>query len=168
MKAKIAIAVSALILGTITTANADLYIQSPSGVTQEQWNQTDAYKNFTCPDGYGRAEGVDLNWTANRADDFYYVSCNAIILPPSTTALIPSTPEPTPQPTAISETSTATVTLNATAPVSSNTPTVVSNETTTVTDTTTAKTASTTIDSLYAQIMALFTQLLALIAKLQG
>jgi cell division septation protein DedD len=162
MKAKIAIAVSALLLGTITTANADLYIQSPVGLTQAQWNASDAYKNFTCPAGYGRGEGIDMNFTTSRADDYWFVSCTPIVVTP--TPIYTTTPTPvvstTPAPT---ETSTVTVTPS---PAPTPSPTTNTETTTAVTETTTATSASVTVDSLYAQIMALFTQLLALIAKL--
>jgi hypothetical protein len=168
MKAKIAIAVSALLLGTITTANADLYLESPRGLTQSQWNNSDTYQNFICPAGYGRGEGVDMNFTSTRSDDFWFVRCTPIqvttIIPMPTTT---PTPVVTPAPTQ-SETSTATVTPSVTTPVSNNTATVISETTTAVTETTTATSTSTTFESLYAQIMALFTQLLALIAKLKG
>ncbi len=159
MKAKIAITVSALLLGTITTANADLYIQSPLGLTQEQWNATDTYKNFNCPAGYGRGEGVDMNFTSTRADDYWFVSCSPREVS-EPTPIYTTTPSPVSSTTPTrTETSTATVTPTV-APTSSAT------TTTAVTDTTTATSASVTVDSLYAQIMALFTQLLALIAKI--
>jgi hypothetical protein len=163
MKAKIVIATSALLLGTITTANADLYIESPRGVTQSQWNNSDTYKNFTCPAGYGRGEGVDMNFTSTRSDDFWYVSCSPREVFEPTPILTP-TPAPTSTPAITpAETSTATVTPTVTTPVNNSTATVIS-ETTTAT----ATNASTTFDSLFAQIMALFTQLMALIAKLKG
>ena len=169
MKAKIAITVSALLLGTITTANADLYIQSPIGLTQAQWNASDAYKNFTCPAGYGRGEGVDMNFTTSRADDFWFVECNVI------TVYVPRVLEPTPTPTPSTvviptqtETSTATAVSSSTTPISNSTPSVTPDTTTAVTETTTATITSVTVETLYAQIMALLTQVLALIAKLNG
>jgi hypothetical protein len=162
MKAKIAITVTALLLGTITTANADLYLQSPTGLTQSEWQDSSSYKIFNCPDGYIRSEGIDLNFTTSRADDFYFIEClPARVFPPA--PVFTTTPAPvtviTPAPT---ETSTVTVTPSVTPTPSP----ITSTETTTaITETTTATIASNTIDSLYAQIMALFTQLLALIAK---
>lgn len=158
MKAKIAIAVSALTISTITTAHADLYIQSPRGISQTEWNNSDTYKNFICPSGYGRGEGVDMNFTTTRADDFYFVECSPIVVAPMPIyTTTPVTPTPTPQ----TDTATVTTTVSATTPTTSNTTPV-------VTETTTATTASVTIQSLYAQIMALFTQLLALIVKING
>jgi hypothetical protein len=170
MKAKIAITVSVLLLGTITTANADLYIQSPSGLTQSQWNATDSYKNFSCPAGYMRSEGVDMNFTITNADDFYYAEClPQRQFPPVPIFYTEPNVNVTPLPTSTqTETSTATVTPSVTTPVSNNTATVISETTTAVTETATATSTSTTFESLYAQIMALFTQLLALIAKLKG
>ena len=162
MKAKIAITVSAILLGTITTANADLYIQSPQGLTQAQWNATDTYKNFNCPAGYGRGEGVDMNFTTSRADDFWFVSCEPRVVYEPTPIVTP-----TPVPTQI-ETSTATTTPSTTTPTNSTTTAVTPDTVTATTETTTATIASVTVQSLYAQIMALFTQLLALIAKLNG
>lgn len=167
MKAKIVIAVSALLLGTITTANADLYIESPRGVTQSQWNNSDTYKNFACPAGYGRGEGVDMNFTTNKNDDFWYVNCFPLeVFQP--TPIYTTTPAPVETSTTSVETSTATVTPSVTTPVNNSTASVISETTTTVTETTTATNTSTTFESLYAQIMALFTQLMALIAKLKG
>lgn len=162
MKTKIAITVSALLLGTITTANADLYIQSPRGISQSEWNSSDTYKNFTCPAGYGRGEGVDMNFTTDRSDDFWFANCTpAVVLTPLPSYTTAPTVEPTPV-TTPTETSTVTVT-----PAVSTT-FVVTDTATATTDTTTATSASTTFESLYAQIMALLTQILALIAKLQG
>jgi hypothetical protein len=166
MKAKITIAVTVLLLGTITTANADLYIQSPTGLTQAQWNATDTYKNFTCPSDYARSEGVDMNFTTTRADDYWFASCSPreVFLPSPIYTTQPTSPTITPP--ANTETSTVTVTPNTTSPTN-NTATVVTDTRTATTETTTATTVtSNTIDSLYAQIMALFTQLLALIANL--
>jgi hypothetical protein len=165
MKAKITIAVTVLLLGTITTANADLYIQSPIGLTQAQWNSSDAYRNFSCPAGHGRGEGVDMNFTTTRADDYWFVSCTPIVVVTPTPIPTPIvTPTPTPTQT---ETSTATVVSTVTAPTNNTPSNVVTDTRTATTETTTATTVkSNTIDSLYAQIMALFTQLLALIANL--
>lgn len=160
MKTKIAIVVSALLIGAIAPANADLYVQSPTGLTQAQWNATDTYKNFACPSGYARGEGVDMNFTTSRADDYWFVSCTLIVETPPRPIYVEPTPTPTPT-LAQTETSTATV-------VSNTTPAVVAETTTTVTETTTATITSVTVQSLYAQIMALLTQLMALIAKLNG
>jgi hypothetical protein len=162
MKAKIVIAVLALLLGTITTANADLYVESPRGVTQAEWNNSDSYKNFNCPSGYARGEGVDMNFTTNRADDFWFVNCSPIVVYEPTPIY---TPTPTPTATQ-SETSTATVVSTVTTPTNNTPSNVVTDTSTATTDTATATITNVTIDSLYTQIMALFTQLLALIAKL--
>ena len=161
MKAKIVIAVSALLIGVIAPANADLYIQSPTGLTQEQWNASDAYKNFNCPNNYGREEGVDLNFTTTRADDYWYVSCAPRVeVTPMRIDVAPI--QVTTPPPVVTETVTATVTTN------NITPAVTIETATTVSETTTATITSVTVQSLYAQIMALLTQLMALIAKLNG
>ena len=167
MKAKISIAVTALLLGTIVPAKADLYMASPVGLTQAQWNATDAYKNFNCPEGYGRGEGVNMNYTSTKEDDFWFVECNVI------TVYVPrlSDPTPTPSPVVIpdqTETSTATAVSSTSTSINNSTSSVMPDSTTATTETTTATITSVTVSTLYTQIMALFTQLLALIAKLQG
>jgi hypothetical protein len=167
MKTKIAIAVTALLITTSLPAKADLYMASPVGMSQAQWNQMDEYKNFTCPEGYGRGEGVNLNYTTTPADDFWFVKCDVItvyvprIFPPTETTPIDLVPTET-------ETSTATVVSNTTTPTNNSTSAVTSDTPTNIveTTTTTATVTSVTVESLYEQIMALFTQLLALIAKL--
>ncbi len=75
MKKVIIILVS--ILG-ITTANASEIsrITSQRGVTQAQWEATDEYKSFTCPEGTGRGVGVDMNFTTDRSDDTWFATCN--------------------------------------------------------------------------------------------
>jgi hypothetical protein len=172
MKAKIAIAVSALLIGAISPAKADVYIASPFGLTQAQWNAMDEYKNFTCPDGYSRGEGVDSNYTATRADDFWFISCtpNVINEPKiiwDTTQIIPVTP-PSETSTVSAGSSVISAGSSVTAPINNDTATVVSETKTVVTETATATSKSTTFESLYAQVMALLTQILALIAKLNG
>jgi hypothetical protein len=175
MKAKIAIAVSALLLGTITTANANYYIESPRGITQAEWNASEVYKNFICPSGYGRGEGLDMNYTTTRTDDFWFVSCELIVVtqpnpsyptdlsnmptPTEITPVVPDNTAPVISDTATVVVETATTVTPAPAPTST---------TITTTETTTATSTSTTFESLYAQIMALLTQILALIAKLNG
>jgi hypothetical protein len=165
MKAKIVIAVSALLIGAIAPANADLYIQSPTGLTQAQWLESDTYKTFNCSAGYMRSEGIDLNFTTSRADDFYFIECLPIrVFPPTPIFTAIPTPVTVITPTPV-ETSTVTITPITTPVLGAVT---VTETITASTETTTATITSVTVQSLYAQIMALLTQLMALIAKLNG
>jgi hypothetical protein len=156
MKAKITIVITALIIGGITPANADLRIQSPVGLTQAQWNATDTYKNFTCPNGFGRGEGVDMNYTTTQTDDVWYVTCEPYeIFPPFIMPTVSTTPVPV-----ITETVTVTVTPNINA-------TVINTDTATVkTETQTATIKNVTVSETYAEIMALLTRIFQLLAIL--
>ena len=111
-----------------TPAYADsTRIESPRGITQSEWNASDAYRNFQCADNQSRGEGVDMNFTTNRSDDYWFVECTTRIVVPI------FTPVPTPTPTSTQSPSTTT-------------PTVVAPETTTVvTDTATAKIETATV-----------------------
>ena len=69
-----------LALATAQTASA-FDLESARGISQDQWNQSNEYKNFQCPANTARGEGVDMNFTTNRADDFYFVTCTPIQAP---------------------------------------------------------------------------------------
>ena len=88
-------------------------LDSAPGQSQSDWEATDAYKAFTCPEGTLRGGGVDLNFTTDRSDDKYFVTCDeptpvSTPTPDSSTVTSPSvtetvtapTPTPTPTPTA--------------------------------------------------------------------
>ena len=90
-------------------------LDSAPGQSQSDWEATDAYKAFTCPEGTLRGGGVDLNFTTDRSDDKYFVTCDepspvSTPTPDSSTVTSPSvtetvtapTPTPTPTPTASS------------------------------------------------------------------
>ena len=98
-------------------------IRSAAGQSQSAWNASTEYQNFQCPAGTSRGEGVDMNFTTDRSDDYYFVECNPIVV---------STPAPVIQPTITPETSTVIT--------RTDTPTVVSTGTTTGTTTTTSTT----------------------------
>jgi hypothetical protein len=167
MKKKL-IAISVITVMSITPAFAN-YIESPRGISQSEWHASSTYQNFQCPTGTSRGEGVDMNFTTTRSDDFYFVTCSPIIIP---------TPTPTP---VISETSTVTVipTITENTNISSSstssetttiTPTPVVTETSTSTSTTpTNSTTSTTLTNsqLLTLIMNLINQLMALIAQMK-
>ena len=51
-------------------------LDSAPGQSQSDWEATDAYKAFTCPEGTLRGGGVDLNFTTDRSDDKYFVTCD--------------------------------------------------------------------------------------------
>lgn len=87
-------------------------IRSAAGQSQSAWNASVEYQSFQCPVGTSKGEGVDLNYTTDKSDDYYFVECNAIIVAPvpvitpapSTNSII--TPETT---TATTKTDTPTV-----------------------------------------------------------
>jgi hypothetical protein len=88
-------------LASAQSASAD-GIRSPLGMSQADWNASETYKNFVCPQGTSSGEGVDMNFTTTRSDDFWFVECKPtpIYVEPIRTV----TPVP-----AKSETSTATI-----------------------------------------------------------
>jgi hypothetical protein len=69
-----------LAVATAQTANA-FDLQSPRGISQSEWNASSEYQNFQCPANSARGEGVDMNFTTNRADDFYFVTCTPRQIP---------------------------------------------------------------------------------------
>ena len=81
MKKKLVISLIVVIiawylLAVSTSAKADgLRIQSPKGMSQSAWESTPEYQAFKCPEGYGRGMGVDLNFTTDRSDDYWFVEC---------------------------------------------------------------------------------------------
>lgn len=86
-----------------------LRIQSPKGMSQSAWEATAEYKAFQCPDGYGRGVGVDMNFTTDKSDDFYFVQCekrDPIIITPPQPVIDTSTTQVSPKP--ITDTITAT------------------------------------------------------------
>lgn len=94
---------------TVALANDSIY--SPRGISQSAWQTSAEYLTFQCPDGFGRSEGIDMNFTTDRSDDFYFVTCTEIVPFPTQTITQSDTPtatvSPTPAPTT-SDTSTAT------------------------------------------------------------
>lgn len=157
MKAKIITAVIGLTVTTIVPVYAD-GIQSPRGISQSAWQASETYKNFQCPDGTGRGEGVDMNFTTDRSDDYYFVTCNPIVI------YTPSIPFTTPT---VSETSTVTTVV--TTPVTNTeTTTAVTSSTTNTSSATSSVTTSTLTNSeLIALILDLFNKLIALLSQLK-
>ena len=51
-------------------------LESAPGQSQSEWEATDAYKAFICPEGTLRGIGVDLNFTTDRSDDKQFVTCD--------------------------------------------------------------------------------------------
>lgn len=68
-----------MLLG-ITPANAKEIsrITSQRGISQAEWEATDQYKSFVCPEGTGKGIGVDINFTTDRSDDTWFATCNTI------------------------------------------------------------------------------------------
>jgi hypothetical protein len=61
-------------------------ISSQPGQSQLDWENSDAYKNFTCPTGAGRAIGIDLKGTASNSDDVWTVSCVQVEIDPASSS----------------------------------------------------------------------------------
>jgi len=156
MKAKVITVTIALTVATTTFAYAD-GIQSPRGISQSAWSASSTYLNFQCPSGTARGEGVDMNYTTDRSDDYYFVECNPIVV---------YTPTPTPTPTTIASTTVSdTSTVTTVAPTTTTVTTTTNTVSATTTDTNTATTTATTTD-IYAQLTALFAKIFALLALL--
>jgi hypothetical protein len=118
---KVIIAVIASLVLPISVANAN-GIQSPLGISHADWHASSDFKNFQCPQGTSRSEGINLNFTTDESDDFLFVECyptpiwvNPILNTPSDTATVTTpapqpvqqlTPTPAPSPV-ITDTSTA-------------------------------------------------------------
>ena len=172
---KKAIAITALLVGTLTPANADVYVKvDANGNAVDNAILCDAvtcgdsseYSRLTLKEGeryvlqgYGDA-GIGNNNpnTAVKVD-----------IPTQTWTVINTQTEQverifTPQadltPVFVMPVETSTSTMDST--------TVVSDTATVTVETSTATSESTTFEALYAQIMALLTRILALIAKLNG
>jgi hypothetical protein len=141
---KTAILVIANLLWFVPTAQANevARIQSAPGQSQAAWNATAEYQAFQCPAGTARGEGVDMNFTTTRSDDYHFAYCVEIIQPAPRPTL---TMEPAPTPT--SDTATATtVTLSPTpTPITPSSEPAASNSTSTsaVTETSTATSSAT-------------------------
>jgi len=50
-------------------------VSSLPGQSQADWENSDVYKSFVCPNGAGRAISIDLNGTISSGDDVWTVSC---------------------------------------------------------------------------------------------
>jgi hypothetical protein len=164
MKAKVITAIIGLTVTTIVPAHAN-GIQSPRGISQSAWNASSAYQNFQCPEGTGRGEGVDMNFTTDRSDDYYFVTCNPIVI------YIPTTPTfsyPTPT---VSETSTVTTVLTTpvtnTETITATVDTSTSTSTNTSSSTNTVTTSPLTQSQLITLILELFNKIMALLAQLK-
>jgi hypothetical protein len=88
MKKIISALVFSLFALGITPADAATVsrLESAPGQSQADWEATDAYKAFVCPEGTLRGVGVDLNFTPDRSDDKYFVTCDEptpVVTPPS-------------------------------------------------------------------------------------
>lgn len=160
MKAKVITAIIGLTVTTIVPAYAN-GIESPRGISQSAWNASSTYQNFQCPDGTSRGEGVDMNYTTDRSDDYYFVTCNPIVI------YIPTTPTFAYPTSTVSETSTVTTVV--TTPVT-NTETItatVDTSTTTSSTTNTVTTSTLTQSQLITLILELFNKIMALLGQLK-
>jgi hypothetical protein len=138
-------------------------ITSQRGVSQAEWEATDLYKSHTCPNDAGKGIGVDMNFTADRSDDTWFVYCDkrevAIQIP------IYKTDTPTAVSTTSSNTNTIT-TMAETSTVLVETKTVTTQETATIT-TTTSNNNSVMVQEWVIEIKRLINQLLALMARIK-
>ena len=106
MKRKAIVAILALTsISPIAQANEVARIQSAPGLSQSVWNASSQYQAFQCPAGTLRGEGVDMNYTTDRSDDYYFAYCFEA---PAPAPVITPIPIPTSSPS-VSDTSTATV-----------------------------------------------------------
>ena len=171
---KKAIAITALLVGSIAPANADVYVKvDANGNAVGGAIMCDAvtcgagslYSQITLGEGeryvlqgYGYA-GIGNNNPDTQVKVDIPTQTWTVTTPSTVTTFTPDTP-PRPVYVApiITETSTATT----------DTATVLSDTATATVETTTATSASTTLESLYEQVTALLTRILALIAKLKG
>lgn len=170
----IAIALSAGLLTSPAFASeiSGSRITSVPGMPQSQWIESDVYKSFTCPEGSGRSEGVDMNYTTTRADDTFFVYCSTREIIVST--VISETPISTVTPVSDNVVSPNPVpSLITTETTTSTTQTglsVIDTQTATIQDTSTAATiSSSSVDvttSWVIEIRKLIEQLLALIARI--
>lgn len=138
MKRKAIVAILALTsISPVAQANEVARIQSAPGQSQSAWNASSQYQSFQCPAGTLRGEGVDMNYTTDRSDDYYFAYCFEA---PAPAPVITPTPTPTSSPT-VSETSTATVQTPSSTTASSSGSTSTAPATTTRTESTTATAA---------------------------
>ena len=152
MKRKAIVAILALSSITpIAQANEVARIQSAPGQSQSAWNATPEYQAFQCPAGTLRGEGVDMNFTTDRGDDYYFAYCFEA---PAPAPVITPTPAPTSSP-AVSETSTATVQTQSTTTSNTSSNTTVSSGSTT-TETTTATMAAFDYQAFFQMFIAWF------------
>ena len=136
MKRKAILAV--VIMMIMPGANA-AGIRSANGQSQSAWEATAEYQSFQCPEGTSRGGGVDMNFTTDRSDDYYFVECNPIVVyvptpTPISTQPAPSVPVVDTQTATTSTTTTITQTATtvSTPVVDTNTVTVVKSSTITV------------------------------------
>ncbi len=149
--------VTALVLAITTTpalANEVSRIQSAPGQSQASWNASAEYQAFQCPAGTYRGEGVDMNFTTIRSDDYYYAYCFEPVAPSPVT-----TPSPTPTVAPV-ETATATTTPTSESTVvassGSSTSTSTSSGSSTPIETTTATVGTTTAPFDYQAFLQMF------------
>ena len=138
---KIIIAVVLSLALPASAANAD-GIKSSLGMRQAEWMATSTYQNFKCPAGTVKSEGVDMNFTSDNSDDYWFANC--VIFPASSAV---SKPILTPVSENLNQIETSTVTSVATQPIV--TQTVIPTPAPTVTNTSTANTtlSVTTVDT---------------------
>ena len=140
MKKIIIVVITSLAL-PVSFANAD-GIKSPLGMRQAEWMATSTYQNFQCPAGTVKSEGVDMNFTSDNNDDYWFANC--VIFPTSSAV-------PKPILTPISENpnqiETSTVKTVAAQPVVTQTPILTPAPTVTNTSTTNTTLSVTTVDT---------------------
>jgi hypothetical protein len=108
-------------------------VESPRGISQSSWNASNTYRDFQCPDNTVRGEGMDMNFTTDKSDDYYFVECNALPITVTTPAIIPA-----PVDTATATTPIQNDTATTTTPTTTTTLNVTTDTTTVVTETATA------------------------------
>ena len=149
---------------------------SQVGMSQAEWEASDTFKSFTCPDNASMGMGVDLNFTTNKNDDTWFVYCLKKEILSQFVPVIDSTtvqiePQESPQNTLNNkETQTVTLSIQDSKIVQSEFPTVTIQASTVLNESTTVKIAETTsqitLEELRAEIRTLMERLRALIRKI--
>jgi hypothetical protein len=161
MKAKIITAIIGLTVTTIVPVYAN-GIESSRGISESAWKASDTYQSFQCPSGTSRGEGVDMNYTTDRSDDYWFVNCSPVVEIPSRPTFVEQFPTPT-----LTPTPTPTVTPVETSTATIETSTSVSNTTNSSSTTSTVTNSPQTNNQLITLILELFNKIIALLAQLK-
>jgi len=91
------LAIAALLIANAAPAQAGEIskVQSKPGVSQNEWTNSSEYQNFRCLNGLLKGDGVDMNFTTDSRDDFYYAYCyEPVFIPGPNISTIQETIQP--------------------------------------------------------------------------